>query len=310
MTKPTSDAPRLHATGAMLSSSPQLASFGAEYSRRLLLPVSMQLLDWVDASTGTTPLVVAVSGWPGAGKSTLVARLSTFLSEMGIRVASFSLDDLYLERKERLRLAERVHPLCRFRGVPGTHDLELGFSVLERLNRQRDGGETPLPRFDKWRDDRLPCALWPRFFGRPDLIVIDNWFWNIRSIVDAELEDPLNEMEARHDSRGVFRRAVNAAIEPDYPAFFSLAQHWIELRLPNFDVSVDLRLAQERKLCMKQNPPLDLSPQRIEEVRSFMQLLERVATTYPSTSRPDVTVELSERQDVVQLSQRCSQGSL
>ena len=37
-----------------------------------------------------------------------------------------SLDDLYLPKAERLRLARDVHPLLATRGVPGTHDVALG----------------------------------------------------------------------------------------------------------------------------------------------------------------------------------------
>ena len=71
-------------------------------------------------------LVVGICGAQGSGKSTLTAVLRKLLEMRGLRVASLSLDDLYLTRGERRELAARIHPLLATRGVPGTHDVELG----------------------------------------------------------------------------------------------------------------------------------------------------------------------------------------
>ena len=72
------------------------------------------------ASESDTPLVVGVSGAQGTGKTSLSELLNEMLAIEGFNVARFSIDDFYLTRKERARLAERYHPLLRTRGVPGT----------------------------------------------------------------------------------------------------------------------------------------------------------------------------------------------
>ncbi|MCY0536461.1 hypothetical protein OVV84_28185, partial [Klebsiella pneumoniae] len=80
------------------------------------------------------------------GKSTLTAVVKRLLEIRGLKVALFSLDDIYLTRAERQALAAEVHPLLATRGVPGTHDVAWGEALLEDL---RKPGQTLLPAFDK-----------------------------------------------------------------------------------------------------------------------------------------------------------------
>src|SRR4051794_14728731 len=77
---------------------------------------------WIEASPGR-PLLLGLCGAQGSGKSTLAARLAARLGARGQRAAILSLDDLYLPRAERARLARDVHPLLATRGVPLTHDV-------------------------------------------------------------------------------------------------------------------------------------------------------------------------------------------
>src|SRR5262249_32807486 len=92
------------------------------------------------------PVRVALAGPQGSGKATDARVLQLLLREAGLKAVTLSLDDLYLPKAARVRLARDVHPLLATRGVPGTHDVALGVDVLHRLART---GETQLPRFDK-----------------------------------------------------------------------------------------------------------------------------------------------------------------
>ena len=116
-----------------------------EQAEQLGLPVHAQdecddvyipLAAWVSARRDAVqrPYFLAVSGAQGAGKSTFCSLLSTVLEcSHGLRTAILSLDDVYLSRAERTTLATTVHPLCKVRGVPGTHDLALAHSVVQHL---------------------------------------------------------------------------------------------------------------------------------------------------------------------------------
>ncbi len=57
---------------------------------------------------------------------------------------------------ERQSLSHSVHPLLSTRGVPGTHDVVLGVSIIERLRTLQQDETVKVPRFDKSRDDRYP----------------------------------------------------------------------------------------------------------------------------------------------------------
>src|SRR5687767_6707551 len=78
-------------------------------------------------------LLVGLCGSQGSGKSTMVPILKQLLQERGLSVAIVSLDDLYLPLAEREKLARRVHPLLKTRGVPGTHDIALAKQMFAAL---------------------------------------------------------------------------------------------------------------------------------------------------------------------------------
>ena len=89
--------------------------------------------------------IYAIAGLQGSGKSTLATQVSRLGLARGLRVATLSIDDVYLGRRERQRLAREVHPLLATRGPPGTHEVALACDVLDRL---RAGLPARLPRFD------------------------------------------------------------------------------------------------------------------------------------------------------------------
>ena len=117
------------------------------------IPLIDRILECKAASD--LPLVIGVNGSQGSGKTTLADLVVSILEQVhGLRALSLSIDDFYLTRAERVRLAVTIHPLLATRGVPGTHDIELACRTLERL--QRFSEPVAVPRFDKSRDDRFP----------------------------------------------------------------------------------------------------------------------------------------------------------
>ena len=101
----------------------------------LLNTLYLPMASWLAARQQNSPLVVGINGAQGSGKSTLTKILSMLLSQgFDKNVVSISIDDLYLTRAERQQLAEDIHPLFLTRGVPGTHDVELGKSILMQLH--------------------------------------------------------------------------------------------------------------------------------------------------------------------------------
>jgi len=198
------------------------------------------------------PIVVGVNGAQGSGKSTLAAFFKYVLETgHGLRVAVLSIDDLYLTQGERRHLALGVHPLLATRGVPGTHDVDLGIKVIDRLTRAGPGDITPIPRFDKSADERYPEDQWDRFEGGADIVIFEGWCVGARAQDDASLALPVNRLEAEEDWQGIWRAYVNRQLEAVYPPLFSRIDCLVMLKVPDFDSVRRWRLLQEEKLAAR-----------------------------------------------------------
>lgn len=205
------------------------------------------LAAWIAARAAGAPLIVGVSGSQGSGKSTLCRMLEALLmAEHGLRTATLSLDDLYLTRAERQALARTVHPLFLTRGVPGTHDVALGLSLLAAV-REGQAGLT-LPRFDKAADDRASEAAWPRLAAPVDVLLFEGWCMGAQPEAEADLVQPINRLEAEEDPDGIWRRHVNDALAGPYRALFAAADCTIMLAAPGFEAVLGWRQLQEQKL--------------------------------------------------------------
>ena len=197
------------------------------------------------------PFVLGVNGAQGSGKSTLCEFLRLILREAyGYRVAGFSIDDIYMTHAERERLGREVHPLLVTRGVPGTHDVKLGMETLRAL-AEPAGGRVALPAFDKARDDRRPQSEWAAVEAPMDIVIFEGWCVGARPQPEAELVQPLNELEEREDVDGAWRHYVNAQLEGPYAVLFGQCDRLIMLKVPNLECVYEWRSLQEEKLAAK-----------------------------------------------------------
>lgn len=195
--------------------------------------------------TARRPFVLGLCGAQGSGKTTLSETLETRLNTAGVKTVTLSIDDLYLTRAEREALAIEVHPLLRARGVPGTHDLRLGFAALAALEL---GRSATLPRFDKSRDDRAEPARWDIAEIGTQVLILEGWCVGALPEAPGALENPVNELERDEDSQGVWRRYVNAALAGDYQRLFSRIDFLALLAAPGFEIVQTWRLQQEHAL--------------------------------------------------------------
>ena len=201
----------------------------------------------IAARAAGQPLIIGLSGSQGSGKSTLCRVLEALLaSEHGLRAATLSLDDLYLTRSERADLAATVHPLFATRGVPGTHDVAFGLSLLAAVRAGQAG--LTLPRFDKARDDRTPESQWHSLAAPVDVLRVEGWCMGARPQAEADLAAPANALEAEDDADGIWRRHVNTALAGPYRALFEAPDCLIMLAAPGFEAVLDWRQLQEAKL--------------------------------------------------------------
>jgi D-glycerate 3-kinase len=241
------------------------------------------------------PLVVGLTGPQGSGKSTLAAQMPAALAKHGLRAVVLALDDLYLPKAERLRLARDVHPLLAVRGVPGTHDVALGGEVLASLGAAR---ETLVPSFDKAADDRLPQSEWARVEGPADVIVFEGWCVGARPQPPEALAAPVNAVERTRDPDGVWRRYANDALAGPYRALFNPIGFQALLLAPGFDVVLGWREQQEHALIARGG-----AGQTDAELAAFIQYYERLTRWLAAEmpARADVTARLDDGRSVVAL---------
>ncbi|MGY1408657.1 kinase [Luteimonas sp. A611] len=224
------------------------------------------LLD--DMAAGTK--VYGISGLQGSGKSTVAAQLVDAASARGLCAVAVSVDDFYLDRPERQRLAREVHPLLATRGPPGTHDLPLACTTLDAL---RSGGHARLPAFDKLGDRRMPPQRW-REVRSIDLVVFEGWFLGTPPETDEALRTPVNALERDEDVGGTWRRHCNDALTRDYPPLWRRIDRLLFLQPPGFEVVPEWRWQQEQSLQARDPAHGGMSRAQLER---FVQHYERVS---------------------------------
>lgn len=243
------------------------------------------------------PLIVGLCGSQGSGKSTVCKTVASRFSATGLKVATLSLDDLYLPLAARIKLGELVHPLLRTRGVPGTHDTKLGLHTLHDLAHAR---EVKLPRFDKACDDRRPEAAWEAIQGPVDLVLFEGWCVGARPQGLEALTQPINALEANEDVDGRWRRYVNDALGGEYQRLFAKIDLLVLLAAPSFDVVLKWRIQQEQEL--REQAQADRSGVMSDaEIARFIQHYERLTkhVLIEMPPRADLVIRLSEDRSVL-----------
>ncbi len=246
-----------------------------EESYSSLIEGAIKLIKWLENKIiQKSPYILGINGAQGAGKSTLSRLLKSMMWHEKNRTAVIiSIDDLYLTKSERKKLAEKVHPLLKTRGVPGTHNVQLGIDTLNALSNAAEDALTPIVRFDKAIDDRYHESKWENCKGQPDLIIFEGWCVATQDQSDTELEAPINDLEKEEDKDGSWRRLVNNALKNNYRELFAMLDALIFLRVPDFEQVRQWRTLQEEKLAAERPGAKTMSS---EEIKRFIQFYERL----------------------------------
>ncbi|MCR6662795.1 MAG: kinase [Luteimonas sp.] len=231
--------------------------------------------------------ILGISGLQGTGKSTLAAQLVAAAGTRGLKAETVSLDDFYLDRPERERLAREVHPLLATRGPPGTHDVALACATLDALRR---GDAVRLPAFDKLADRCMPEARW-RETEDVTLVVFEGWCVGTPAEDDGALAEPVNALERDEDADGIWRRFCNDALARDYPPLWSRIDRLVFLQPPGFDIVSEWRWQQEQSLQASDPSRTAMTRAQVERfVRHYERISRQALRTLPGIA--DVVVSL------------------
>lgn len=162
-----------------------------DQAQDIYLPLVDQIIRWKQKID--RPLIQGIVGGQGTGKTTLCRLLQKLLEISGYATISLSLDDLYKTYGERQELQIK-EPRLRWRGPPGTHDIQLGMDILEQIRTSTtlpDHSYNPLqvialPRFDKSLWDGMGDRTTPELVEIPDILLFEGWFVGVLPRVQLE----------------------------------------------------------------------------------------------------------------------------
>ena len=226
-----------------------------------------------------------IGGGQGAGKSTLGRLIEAAGQAFGMHVVVLSLDDFYLTRAERRRLASAVHPLFATRGPPGTHAAGELRCALAALGQP---GEVRVPRFDKGADDRAGFAT---LRGPADVVVVEGWCVGAPPAGGSEqaalASAPVNALEREEDAQGHWRRHIEQALRGEYAKLNAQLDAIVFLQVPDLAAVRRWRLQQEAERPAAQRMT---EAQVFRFVAHYERVTLRMLATLPKTA--DVVVEL------------------
>jgi D-glycerate 3-kinase len=223
---------------------------------RLWLPLAAALTSTQQALG--RPMIQGILGLQGTGKTTLARILGWILQQWGLTVCQLSIDDLYKTHAERQQLRQ-ADPRLRWRGPPGTHDVELGFRVLQQL-KAGTGEPVTVPRFDKSAYGGEGDRTTPEPVAGVDITLFEGWFVGLRPIDPACFDQAPPPIVTDRDRQ--FARDMNVRLA-EYLPLWDLLDRLIVLHPVDYHLSLAWR--QQAEQDMKRQGKAGLSDPEIEQ---------------------------------------------
>ncbi len=164
----------------------------------LWLPLALQLSQEKDKLERT--LIQGILGGQGTGKTTLTTILNLILSHLGKTTLDLSIDDLYKTYQERQQLQQEDSRLI-WRGPPGTHDVQLGINILEKLRQNQSSEPISIPRFDKSAYNGAGDRNTPELVKKADIVLFEGWFVGVQPVDESVFDNPLPPIITSEDKQ-------------------------------------------------------------------------------------------------------------
>ena len=240
--------------------------------KKIYIPISF----WIEnkyKKKGET-LILGFSGGQGSGKTTVTGILKIILKNFfKRRIHVSSIDDFYKTLEDRNKISNKIHPLLKTRGVPGTHDINLVKNFFNII-RKKKFKKIKLPKFEKAMDNRLEKKYWFNIKQKPEIVILEGWCVGARPQSNSLIKRPINILEKYEDKDLKWRKYVNEKLKKEYKKLFVMIDHLIFMKIPNFKVVFKWRLQQEKKL--KKNSHSNKKIMSYNEIKRFIMFYERI----------------------------------
>ena len=240
--------------------------------KKTYIPVSF----WIEnkyKKKGKT-LFLGFSGGQGSGKTTVTGILKIILKKFfKRRIQVSSIDDFYKTMADRYKMSNEIHPLFKTRGVPGTHDINL-IKIFFSFVKKKNFKKIKLPKFDKATDDRFKKKHWFNIKKRPEIVILEGWCVGAKPQSNPLISKPINILEKYEDRDLIWRKHVNEKLKKEYKKLFSMIDHFIFMKIPNFKMVFKWRLLQESKLRKKSH--LNKKIMSYNKIKRFIMFYERI----------------------------------
>jgi D-glycerate 3-kinase len=201
---------------------------------RFWLPLAINLANL--RSQADRPIIQGILGGQGTGKTTLAKALSLLLKELGSATIALSIDDLYKTHAERQQLKAEDPRFIR-RGPPGTHDIDLGLDLLDRVQVQQF--PIHVPRFDKSLHAGDGDRIEPLEVNQADIVLFEGWFVGVEPVDAAMFDQAPDPIVTEADRQ--FARDCNIKLR-DYLPLWQRCDRLAVLK------PVDYRLSQQWRM--------------------------------------------------------------
>jgi len=194
------------------------------------------------------PLIQGILGGQGTGKTTMCKGLTLILQRLGYRTLNLSLDDLYKTYSDRLTLKQQ-DPRLIWRGPPGTHDVELGLTVLDQL--RQNTCPVAVPRFDKSAYAGAGERTTPEIVTHIDIVLFEGWCVGVGPIDSAKFATAPPPIFTDEDR--AFAHDMNSKLN-DYLPLWERLDSLIVLYPKDYRLSLEWRLQAERQMIAAGSP--------------------------------------------------------
>jgi D-glycerate 3-kinase len=227
------------------------------------------------------PLIQGILGVQGTGKTTISRILSLILQQLGYCTLSLSLDDLYKTYADRLALMQE-DPRLIWRGPPGTHDIDLGLNVLDRVRQSKS--PVTVPRFDKSSYHGAGDRTTPEIISHVDIVLFEGWFVGVRPISPTAFSTAPPPIVTPADQ--TFARDMNHRLQ-DYLPLWERLDSLMVLYPTDYRCSLAWRKQAEQRMIAAGKT--GMSDSQIEEfVNYFWRALHPELFITPLTKSPEL----------------------